>query len=79
MTLAAECLLEIQNFFPTADARTHNNPAEIFVPLPYRPIAPLVLGEGPDFDIAGIRAVVFLGDNNKHFAAISKIYPNWCD
>jgi hypothetical protein len=77
MTLAARSLLEIQTVFPAADARVHNNQAEIIVPVPNREVAPLVLASGPDFDVAAVRAVAFLGDTNPEFAKRSKVYAEW--
>lgn len=77
MTLAAQCLLEIQTVFPTADARVHRNAAEIFVPRHNSDVAPLILGSGPDFDVAGVRAVANLGDTDPAFAKRSAIYGEW--
>ena len=79
MSLASDCLLEIQTVFPAADARIHDGQAQIFVPVPNREIAPLVLGAGPDFDAAGVYAVACLGDMNPEFGKRSKIYQNWTD
>lgn len=77
MTLAAQCLLEIQIVFPKADGRVNKDTAEIIVPVPNRPAAPLVLGSGRDFDAAAIRAVIFLGNNHPDFAKRSAIYGDW--
>jgi hypothetical protein len=77
MTLAAKCLLEIQTVFPTADARVNKDMAEIFVPVPNRAAAPIVLGSGRDFDVAGVRAVAYLGDTNPEFAKRSIVYAEW--
>jgi hypothetical protein len=77
MTLAAKCLLEIQTVFPKADARVDRDTAEIIVPVPNSPTAPLVLGSGRNFDTAAIRAVLFLGSNNPEFARRSAIYGDW--
>jgi hypothetical protein len=77
MSLAAKCLLEIQTFLPTADARVVGNTAQFIVPLPRRSAFPLVLGSGPDFDVAGVRAVRSLGDNNPEFAKRSSVYADW--
>jgi hypothetical protein len=77
MTLAAKCLLEIQTIFPKADGRVVKDTAEIIVPVPNHPAAPLVLGSGANFDTAAIRAVLFLGSNNPEFAKRSAIYGDW--
>ena len=77
MTLAAQCLLEIQTLFPTADARVVGDTAQIIIPVPNRPAFPLILGSGPDFDVAGVRAVASLGDTNPEFAKRSEIYADW--
>ena len=77
MTLAAQCLIEIQTVFPKADGRVNKDTAEIIAPDPNRPTSEIVLGSGRTFDAAAVRAVLFLGKRNPEFAKRSAIYSDW--